>query len=156
MKHEWIFKYLDNGTFLKNLEEITKLTSGNVLYYGLSHAHSFFSKINHENLGLIHSGQLGDVVISSFSTVQSSSKSFKFGDGAYSKKLLNRIKNFEFNKFDLIIDNQTRFKNTLIYKKIPHKYYVSPCLNYLMSNSVLFHESSFYLYDNGLLLEGVQ
>ncbi len=48
------------------------------------------------------------------------------------------IKNFEFNKFDLIIDNQTRFKNTLIYKKIPHKYYVSPCLNYLMSKPLVF------------------
>ena len=48
------------------------------------------------------------------------------------------IKNFEFDEFDLIIDNQTRFKNTLIYRKIPHKYYVSPCLNYLMSKPITF------------------
>ncbi len=48
------------------------------------------------------------------------------------------IKSFEFDKFDLIIDNQTRLKNTLIYKKIPHKYYVSPCLNYLMSKPITF------------------
>ena len=44
------------------------------------------------------------------------------------------IKKFNFEKFDLIIDNQTRFKNALIYKRIPHKYYVSPCLNYLMNS----------------------
>ena len=43
-----------------------------------------------------------------------------------------------FDEFDLIIDNQTRFKNTLIYRKIPHKYYVSPCLNYLMSKPITF------------------
>ena len=46
-----------------------------------------------------------------------------------SKKLIDQ---FEFNSFDLIVDNQSRFINTLVYKKIPHKYYVSPCLNYLM------------------------
>ena len=45
----------------------------------------------------------------------------------------NLIKNFEFDKFDLIIDNQTRFINSLIYKKIPHRYYITPCLNYFMS-----------------------
>ena len=45
----------------------------------------------------------------------------------------NLIKNFAFDKFDLIIDNQTRFINSLIYKKIPHRYYITPCLNYFMS-----------------------
>ena len=44
------------------------------------------------------------------------------------------IKKFNFDKFDLIVDNQTRFKNALVYKRIPHKYYVSPCLNYLMNS----------------------
>ena len=45
----------------------------------------------------------------------------------------NLIENFEFKKFDLIIDNQTRYINSLIYKKIPHRYYITPCLNYFMS-----------------------
>lgn len=48
------------------------------------------------------------------------------------------IKNFDFSKFDLIIDNQTRFKNSLIYKRIPHRYYITPCLNYLMSKPFTF------------------
>ena len=46
--------------------------------------------------------------------------------------------NFEFDKFDLIIDNQTRFINSLIYKKIPHRYYITPCLNYFMSKPFTF------------------
>jgi len=53
----------------------------------------------------------------------------------YSKNL---IKNFQFNKFDLIIDNQTRFINSIIYKQIPHKYYITPCLNYFMSKPFRF------------------
>ena len=48
----------------------------------------------------------------------------------YSKKL---IKNFNFKNFDLIIDNQTRLKNTFIYKKLPHKYFISPSVNFLFS-----------------------
>ena len=46
----------------------------------------------------------------------------------------NLINSFDFDKFDLIIDNQTRLINSLVYKKIPHKSYVSPCINYFLSN----------------------
>ena len=52
-----------------------------------------------------------------------------------SKNLINL---FEFNKFDLILDNQTRILNTLIYKKIPHDYFISPCLNFLLSKPFYF------------------
>ena len=50
----------------------------------------------------------------------------------------NLIKNFSFDKFDLIIDNQTRFKNSLVYKRIPHRYFITPCLNYFMSKPFTF------------------
>ena len=52
-----------------------------------------------------------------------------------SKKL---IENFDFNYFDLIVDNQTRLKNTFIYRKIPHKYFISPSLNFLFSRPLYF------------------
>ena len=51
-----------------------------------------------------------------------------------SKNLINL---FNFDKFDLIIDNQTRLKNTLIYKKIPHQQYISPCVNFLLSKPLI-------------------
>ncbi len=70
-------------------------------------------------------------------TVKSFPEHFGFRDH-HMKVSKDVIKNFEFDEFDLIIDNQTRFKNTLIYRKIPHKYYVSPCLNYLMSKPITF------------------
>jgi len=55
---------------------------------------------------------------------------FQFRDHLYAKKLIN---SFDFEKFDLIIDNQTRITNTLMYKRIPHKYFISPCYSYFFS-----------------------
>ena len=52
-----------------------------------------------------------------------------------SKGLINK---FNFDHFDLIIDNQTRLKNSLIYKKIPHKYFISPCINFFLSKPLFF------------------
>lgn len=66
LKHEWIFKALDNGIFLKDIEEINEMTGGNVLYYGLAHGNSMLKYLNFEQLGLFHTGMLGDIVIGSF------------------------------------------------------------------------------------------
>ena len=114
LKHEWIFKYLDNGTFLKNLEEITKITGGNVLYYGLSHSQSFFSKLNFQNLGILHTGQLGDVIISTFSSSPTAHQPYNFGDGAFSKKYLHKIPDFNFKE---------NYKNEEIFKMYIRGFY---------------------------------
>ena len=39
------------------------------------------------------------------------------------KKVIEKI---EIDKFDLIIDTQTRINNSLILKSIPHKFFISP------------------------------
>ena len=52
-----------------------------------------------------------------------------------SKKLIN---NFGLEYFDMIVDNQTVINNTLIYKRIPHKYYISPSCNYFFSKPFFF------------------
>lgn len=90
-KHEWIFKALDNGLWLYDLDEITRITGGNVVFCGLAHGNSLLKYINFNELGLFHSGQLGDVTISSFTTTENYDIQYNFGDGAYSKKLLNKI-----------------------------------------------------------------
>ena len=38
------------------------------------------------------------------------------------------------NKFDLIIDFQSKIRNTLILKTIPHKFFISSCFNFRLSN----------------------
>ncbi len=55
---------------------------------------------------------------------------FEFKHRYVSKKLIDL---FDFDQFDLIIDNQTRVNNSLVFKKIPHKYFISPCINFLLS-----------------------
>lgn len=98
LKHEWIFKALDNGNFLKDLDTTTEITGGNVLYYGIAHGVSLYKYLNFEKLGIMHSGQLGDVIISTFYSSLDPNKNFSFGDGAYSKEFLNRIKDFKFKE----------------------------------------------------------
>lgn len=98
LKHEWLFKALDNGNFLKNLDKTTKISGGNVLYYGLAHGLSLYDYLNFDDLGILHSGQLGDVVISTFYSTLNKDKSFKFGDGAYSKNLLSTLNEFSFKE----------------------------------------------------------
>ena len=44
-----------------------------------------------------------------------------------------KIKRKEIKKFDLIIDLQSKIRNTLILKRIPHKYFISPCFNFKLS-----------------------
>lgn len=90
--HEWLFKSLDNGLWLYDVEEITKITGGNVLYYGSAHSNSMMKYINFENLGLLHSGQLGDVILSSITNIKDKDDDYFLGEGAYSTKFIDSIK----------------------------------------------------------------
>ena len=47
--------------------------------------------------------------------------------------LKRKIKEKKIEKFDLIIDLQSKIRNSLILKMIPHKYFVSSCLNFKFS-----------------------
>jgi len=44
-----------------------------------------------------------------------------------------KIKIYNIEKFDLIIDLQSKIRNSLILKLIPHKYFISPCFNFKLS-----------------------
>jgi asparagine synthase (glutamine-hydrolysing) len=66
LRHQWIFKPLDNGEFLKNNEALIRLNGGQNSYFGISHVNSVLKYLNFDTFGILHSGQLGDVVIGSF------------------------------------------------------------------------------------------
>lgn len=93
LKHEWIFKALDQGIWLYDVDEVTRTTGGNVLYYGTAHGNSLIKYLNMSSLGMMHSGQIGDVIIGSFIKESEINKPYKLGSGAYSKKYLSNIKN---------------------------------------------------------------
>lgn len=93
LKHEWIFKALDNGIWLYDVDDVTRTTGGNVLYYGTAHGNSLLKYLNFECLGLEHSGQIGDVIIGSFVNTHDKEDKYTIGNGAYSTKYINRLKN---------------------------------------------------------------
>lgn len=97
LNHEWIFKALDGGNFLLDFDEITDITGGNVLYYGLAHGNSLMKLLNFDTLGLNHSGQLGDVVFGTFFKSQNRDAQWKVGDGAYSTTFIDKTKKIKLN-----------------------------------------------------------
>ena len=98
LKHEWVFKSLDNGLFLKKLDEITDVSGGAVLYYGLAHGESLYRLLNFSRAGVVHTGQLGDVVIGTFYNDNKFDVLYKPGDGALSRTLASKVSLTIFDK----------------------------------------------------------
>lgn len=96
LKHEWIFKALDHGNFLKNIDEITRITYGGAAYYGLAHGKSMYDIIDFEPYGIAHTGQIGDAIIGTFYKKPIAGTPYNIGDGAYSTTLIERLKDYKF------------------------------------------------------------
>ena len=97
MCHEWLFKALDNGLWLYNLDDIIRITGGNVLYYGLAHGYSLTKYLNFDSFGLFHSGMLGDVIIGT--RIRNNQEAFRLGEGAYSVKYINYLNSIKFAEY---------------------------------------------------------
>ena len=93
LKHEWIFKALDNGIFLYDLETITEITGSIVLYYGVGHTNSILKYLDFQSLGLLHSGQLGEQFFSSYVKKESTRNNLDISSGSFSTRYLNKIEN---------------------------------------------------------------
>ncbi|MFF2877746.1 hypothetical protein ACFVR2_15625 [Gottfriedia sp. NPDC057991] len=108
LKTEWMFKALDNGTYLyKYFDESIKVSGARSQSSTLSHTMSMIENINLDNYGIIHTGQLGDVIIGTFYD-KGKRKNFARGDGAYSTKLIDKVVYTKENAFN--IDDQEMFK----------------------------------------------
>lgn len=95
LRHEWLFKALDNGLWLYNLDNVLEVTGGNVLYYGQAHGMSLFKYLSFEELGgLCHTGQLGDVILATH--MRSIDTPYSLGVGAYSTKYIDKLSTGEF------------------------------------------------------------
>ena len=98
LRHEFLFKTLDNGNCIYDLDSITGITGGSACFFGVSHTWSLFNKLNYSEYGLVHTGELGDVIVGSY---QKTSMEYgippKIEDGAYSVELIDRLKNYAFH-----------------------------------------------------------
>lgn len=91
--HEWLFKSLDNGLWLFDVDEITSHTGGNVLYYGSAHGNNFYKLINFAQLGIIHTGQIsGGLNGSSVKSFDNKFEQFDFRKAMYSTKYYDNVK----------------------------------------------------------------
>ena len=59
---------------------------------------------------------------------------FRWWHSLFVKK---EIKKNRIESFDLIIDLQSKIRNSLILKLIPHKYFISPCFNFKLSRPTI-------------------
>lgn len=92
LKYEWLYKNLDNGLDLFNLDSSIKIADGLIYYPWASQFNTFLNAINTSEIGIIHTGVIGDVIPGSFNkSLDYKNKKYALGDGAYSTKLLNRI-----------------------------------------------------------------
>lgn len=138
LKNEFIFKSLDNGIYLiKNdmVRRQVEINFGNVLYSGNAHVRSFADLINFKNFGLVHTGQLGDVIVGTYSSKPFHLTNFNFLTGSYSTFLKDKLKNIKLNN---IYKNEEKFKmynrgfNGILQGNLPFQEYtevVSPFLD---------------------------
>ena len=64
-----------------------------------------------------------------------------------------RVQNKAYGKFDLVIDLQTKFRNSLILKRIPHQLFYSNTLNGFFSSRKIKSKSSNHIENLSLFIE---
>ncbi|MED4635287.1 hypothetical protein P9443_20650 [Peribacillus frigoritolerans] len=99
LNHEFIFKSLDDAKFLLDIDSIVKINGGTSIYYGLAHSKNNLDSLNLESYGLVHTGQIGDVVVGSFSKSPQHER-VEFSNYVYSSKYQYLLKNIEFDDYE--------------------------------------------------------
>jgi asparagine synthase (glutamine-hydrolysing) len=64
--HAWIFQSLDAASFFFDLEEVNRITGGNLYYLPISHSKYALDQTDFAGLGILHTGQLGDVTLGTY------------------------------------------------------------------------------------------
>lgn len=90
--HDWIFKSLDTGNYLFDVDEVTEVTGGNILYYACAHANSLIKLLSLDESGMLHSGLFGDAVVGTYYSHLVEGKPFVNGAGSFSHKFIPKVK----------------------------------------------------------------
>lgn len=101
LKHEYYFKQLDDFQWIYELEPILQLSNGSALYSGITGGKDCLENFNREKYGIEHTGMIGDVIISSFSS--NKEKAYKkptFGTNQYSTSLIYDFSNSILDKYE--------------------------------------------------------
>jgi len=104
---DFIFYSLDNGDYLlTHIDDIISSNGGLIFYAGSAHLYACLRKLSFSDYGLVHSGQIGDLVMGPYLQNKSHQKfdSIMLRKMAYSSKLIKRLESFVEN-FDLNYEN---------------------------------------------------
>lgn len=91
----FIFKSLDNGLSLTKIDEATQISEGMILYPSLGQLVEFIDLFNFKEIGIVHTGMLGDVIIGADYATSSTDNQINIFSKATSLKLKKRIKNLQ-------------------------------------------------------------
>lgn len=92
LHHDWLFKPLDGGNAIIKHRFLSWMTYGSAC--SLGHGYDMERLINYDNLGIIHTGQLGDVVLGSYLKKMEYGQTPKITDGAYSEEFRERLNDY--------------------------------------------------------------
>lgn len=142
LRHEWLFKSLNDGRWLFNIDNVLDITGGNVSYPLQAHTLSLMANVNTERFGTLHTGQLGDIVFSTFSTLNNMGVEYKLGLGAFSTKYIERIKDlkletYKTNEIANIYHRGFAGANNGSIIEMPYVESYSPFLDWDLMNGVL-------------------
>ncbi len=107
LKHEWIFKALDNGLFLKNIDDTVRQTSGGALFSSTAHSKSCIDLIDKNQFGISHSGQLAGALSGVHYRTLDQNEAYSITAGAFSTMLGEKLKESLFSH---------QYKNVEIFK----------------------------------------
>jgi len=97
LNNEWIFKSLNDAKFTNKVEQVVEMNYGLSFYMGVAHSLSMEQYIDFDSIGIWHTGQIGDVVISSFCNKENAYEKIKKVKGTNSRFLSEKL---EFSNFD--------------------------------------------------------
>ena len=90
LQYNWIFKSLDDPNIIFDLDENVKMNFGLNCYFNVTKSNATYKLINFDNIGICHTGQIGDVVLGTFLNSVENNKlsTFKYAE---SYKLIDRL-----------------------------------------------------------------
>lgn len=66
LRHEFLFRSLDDFKWFWDVDEIMQVNNGAALYTGISGGYRFLEQINTDLFGIEHTGMVGDAILSTF------------------------------------------------------------------------------------------
>jgi len=87
----FIFKSLDNGLSMMKLDEATKVSEGMISYPALGQLVGFTELFNFNEIGIVHTGMMGDAVIGDHYIGHSKNNEINIFDKATSLKLKDKL-----------------------------------------------------------------